>query len=235
MKKLLVTIAALIISINAVQATESVYFVDDWNMQNYWEKNDKNVEKVLSVYKRLMLANKINERIIIDVAKGSNSLNASTEIYTRTIHINKELLSYMRNDDELAFIISHEIAHAMETYSSPFKFAAMKYNSKKYEIKSDLKAVDYMVKAGYNPVAAIVMLNKIANEPVFDWGFMYTHPKGSKRLAEVYKYIYIKYPQYLNSPMTKNAYYQMFENSMANEIKRIEQAQNKRKLKREQL
>ena len=68
----------------------------------------------------------------------------------------------------------------------------MSFNSKKYEYKADLKSVDYMVKAGYNPIYAITVGNKIFDEPLWDWGIVYSHPKGSKRLLEMYKYIYKK-------------------------------------------
>ena len=44
----------------------------------------------------------------------------------------------------------------------------MGLNSKKYEEKADKRAVDYMVKAGYNPVAYITVGNKIFNRERYD-------------------------------------------------------------------
>ncbi len=67
-----------------------------------------------------------------------------------------------------------------------------------------------MVNAGYNPIAAIIVATKIYPEPMWDWGFTSTHPKGSKRVMAMYKYIYKKYPQFLNSDMTHNIYYRNF-------------------------
>ena len=67
-----------------------------------------------------------------------------------------------------------------------------------------------MVNAGYNPVAMIVVLNKICDEPsYFENGG--THPAGSERLAAVYEYIYAKYPAYLaDNDYKNNLYYQNF-------------------------
>ena len=103
----------------------------------------------------------------------------------------------MDNDSELAFVLSHEIAHTIEAYGGTMKYIAMTANSKKYEYKADLNGIDYMVKAGYDPIGAITISNKIFAEPVLDWGFFATHPKGSKRLLAMYKYIYVKYNYYL--------------------------------------
>lgn len=107
----------------------------------------------------------------------------------------------------------------------------MNINRKKYEFKADAKAVDYLVKAGYNPIAGIIALNKTTDEPLWDWGFTSSHPKGSRRLLAVYKYIYVKYPQYLTSPMTENIVYQCFLKSQDFEIKKFQAEQKKRQIK----
>lgn len=243
MKKIFTLSAALIMAASPVFAESIIQFTtssdvpdsiiihSDVNLNNYWKSTDIRVKKVQSVAQRIMLANKIDKRITFNLNRNLNTVNASTATYTRSIDIYAGLLQYMSNDDELAFVIAHEIAHAVETYSSPFKFAAMRYNSKKYEMKADLMAIDYMVKAGYNPIAAITVANKIFDEAVFDWGFLYTHPKGSKRLAKIYKHIYVKYPKYLNSDMTSDSFFKTFENSMADEIKDIKMKEERRRNK----
>lgn len=243
MKKIFTLSAALIIAASTAFADPLVQFTTvsdsadsliirhDVTLENFWSKTDIRVKKVLSVAQKIMLANNIDKRVIFYMNRNLNTVNASTATYTRYIEVYAGLLPYIANDDELAFVIAHEIAHAVETYSSPFKFAAMRYNSKKYEMKADLMAVDYMVKAGYNPIAAITAANKIFDEAVFDWGFLYTHPKGSKRLAKIYKHIYVKYPNYLNSDMTSDSFFKTFENSMADEIKDIKMKEEKRRNK----
>ena len=140
-------------------------------------------------------------------------------------------MPYIKNDDEMAFILSHEIAHSVEAYGGAIKFVAMKCNSKKYEMKSDLKGIDYMVTAGYNPIAAITISNRIFQEPMWDWGFSSSHPKGSKRLIAMYKYIYKKYPQYLTSEMTQSTSYKNFEYAMTRDIKTFQQKEKNRQVK----
>ena len=115
----------------------------------------------------------------------------------------------------------------MEAYGGALKVWAMNFNSKKYEYKADLNGIDYMVKAGYNPIAAIIAADKVNGEPRMDW--LSTHPQGSKRMLEMYKYIYVKYPQYLSSSMTNNIIYQNFLSSQSKEIQKFKQQQKQRR------
>ena len=66
-----------------------------------------------------------------------------------------------------------------------------------------------MVQAGYNPVASIVAMSKILPQERYDW--CSTHPLTSRRMMEVYEYIYKKYPEFLaNNVYKNNPYYQNF-------------------------
>lgn len=234
MKKLVILLGALfLLSIQAFAISDPLFVETNVTMNNYWEKTNKVNQKVMLVAQKLYTSNKINKRTPIAIKRSPNTINAITNGYTRQITIYTGLLSCIDNDDELAYILAHEIAHDMDFYGGYLKYIAMNANSKKYELKADTVAIDLMVAAGYNPIAAITMGNKIFAEPIFDWGFTYTHPKGSKRLLTMYKYIVIKYPQYLNSPMTQNVYYKNFEQALSKEIKGINQEYNKRKLKQE--
>lgn len=65
----------------------------------------------------------------------------------------------------------------------------MGYNPRKYEIKADRRAVDYLVRAGYNPIGLITVYNKLLAEPsAFCESFLIKH-KGSERILSVYDYI----------------------------------------------
>ena len=234
MKKLVILLGVLfLLSTQAFAISDPLFVETNVTMNNYWEKTNKVNQKVMLVAQKLYTSNKINKRTPIAIKRSPNTINAMTNGYTRQITIYTGLLSCIDNDDELAYILAHEIAHDMDFYGGYLKYIAMNANSKKYELKADTVAIDLMVAAGYNPIAAITMGNKIFAEPIFDWGFTYTHPKGSKRLLTMYKYIVIKYPQYLNSPMTQNVYYKNFEQALSKEIKGINQEYNKRKLKQE--
>ena len=66
-----------------------------------------------------------------------------------------------------------------------------------------------MVQAGYNPVAGIVVMSKCFPQSRYDW--YSTHPLTSRRMMELYEYIYKKYPEYLANNAYKNdLYYQNF-------------------------
>ena len=66
-----------------------------------------------------------------------------------------------------------------------------------------------MVNAGYNPVALIVVMSKVFPQTRYEW--CCTHPLTSRRMMEVYEYIYKKYPEYLvNNPYKENPFYQNF-------------------------
>lgn len=230
MKKLLVLLGVMLIG--TCSLAEEVYVIRGVNFGNFWKKKGIDEEKVLSVGQKIMMDNKIPKRIPIFVAN-NKSVNASSNLYDKTVTINSGTFLYIDNDDELAFILSHEIAHSVDAYGGMIKYMAMNANSKKYEQKADLNGIDYMVKAGYDPIAAITMGNKIFGEPIWDWGCTYLHPKGSKRLIEMYKYIYVKYPQYLNSPLTQTASYKNFQYSMSKDILEFQQKQKKRRMKQQ--
>ena len=231
MKKFLVLIGLLLLGTCAL--AEEVMVIRNVNFNNFWKKKGIDEEKVLKVGQKIMIDNRIPKRVPILVDSSTKTVNANSSTYDKIVTVYAGMFLYIDNDDELAYVLSHEIAHSVEAYGGMIKYMAMKSNSKKYEQKADLNAIDYMVKAGYNPVAAITLGNKIFGEPVWDWGFTYLHPKGSKRLMDMYKYIYVKYPQYLNSYLTSTPSYKNFEYSMKNDIIEFQQKQKKRRMKQQ--
>ena len=66
--------------------------------------------------------------------------------------------------------------------------------SRVMETNADLLSMDYVVKAGYNPLASIAIMNKIGENYVDFWA---DHPSTDKRIVMMYDYIKKKYPQYL--------------------------------------
>lgn len=212
MKKILLLLGVLLIG--SCTFAEEIVVIRGVNMDNFWKKKGIDEQKVILVGQKIMLDNKIAKRVPIWV-DNKKTINAYSRTYDKIVIIHEGMFFYIDNDDELAYVLSHEIAHSVEAYGGMMKYMAVNANSKKYEQKADLNGIDYMVNAGYDPIAAITMGNKIFAEPVCDWGFTSTHPKGSKRLMDMYKYIYVKYPNYLNSPLTKSPSYKNFEYSMA--------------------
>lgn len=230
MKRFFVVIALLAIGL-CVKA-EIVFVETDINMNNFWEKNGKEEQKVLNVGAKIINCNKLDKRMPIRVARNMSIMNATSNLTHKTVTIYTGILPYLDSDDELAFVISHEIAHSLDAYDGWGKWVAMMFNSKQYEYKADLIGVDLMKKAGYNPIAAITMMNKSFSENYFDFGILTSHPKTSRRLFEVYKYIHKKYPEYLSSDMTHNIHYINFTYSAEKEIKMFKQTEKSRQEKR---
>ena len=161
---------------------------------------------------KILNANEIDKHIIFFYTT-PKTVNAYTDYFDRHIEIARGMYMMLEDEDQLAAILSHEISHAIDSYDGPlrgyFSFLGSLCAPKKYEYKSDKRAVDYMVNAGYHPVAAIVIMNKTTGQYRFDWNS--SHPLTSRRMMEVYEYIYKKYPEYLvNNKYKTNIYYQNF-------------------------
>ncbi len=231
MKKILL-LFALLISINSAFSEDIYLFETNLNMENFWDKNGRAEEKLLSVSSHIINANRLTKRVPVTLQKTPKIINAFSVPYTKEVKVSNGFLPYIDNDAELAFVISHEIAHSLDAHDGYFKWMAMNFNGKSYEYKADLIGIDLMVKAGYDPIAAICVSNKIFDEPQSDWGFWHKHPIGSKRLLKMYKYIYKKYPQYMNSQLTQNIYYKNFVYAANKDISVFQQKEKARELKK---
>ena len=160
------------------------------------------------------------QRYIDDV--GFNILNANRidkrMVFTyneqsQQIVIYKNQINHIADQNELAAMLAREIVKGTLSYDGFARgfvtSAQMKFAPKKYELFFDKRAVDLMVTAGYDPVAMIIFLNKLGEQKRFS--FVLTNNTVSKRMAEVYEYIYTKYPQFLaNNSYLDNKYYQNF-------------------------
>lgn len=212
MKKFLAILGLLLAGLcaNADIETDSdyVFLENNVNMSNFWEKCGKSEQKILEVGTKIINANKLEKRVPIHMSKTPKLINASSHPTHKVVTISSGILPYIDNNDELAFVISHEIAHCLDAYKGGFEIVMMRFNARGYEYKADLKGIDLMVNAGYNPIAAISVSNKIM--PESPWDFFTTHPVSSKRLFEMYKHIYKNYPWALKTDMIKNVNYQNF-------------------------
>ena len=160
----------------------------------------------------LLNSNRISEKITFAV-KNDKRVNAWTYYRNSEIVITSSLIESCAKEDELAAVMAHEISHGVDyrqgLLKGYFSYLSTSLSPKKYEYKADKVAVDYLVKAGYNPLALIVALNLIAPQERYDWAS--THPLTSRRMAQVYEYIYTKYPEYLvQNEYKNNVVYQNF-------------------------
>lgn len=184
------------------------------NASTYYDQKNQR-EKQNSVNEvgfRILNANKIKYPMNF-CYNNKNTVNAYSAHSNRNITVYNGIINYMDDEDELAAVISHEISHSIDSSEGImrgyFSFVPYIFTPRKFERKADKRAIDFMVKAGYNPVAMIVMMNKAF--PQYRYEFLSTHPLASRRMMYVYEYIYLKYPEYLkNNKYYDNIYYQNF-------------------------
>lgn len=226
MKKVLFLLFFLFLGL--VAQAEIIEIESDITMKNLWERLGKAEEKVLVIGARVANANHLEKRIPIQVLRDAKIVNAFSYRYDKLVVVSTGILAYIDNDDELAYLLGHEMTHSLDSYGGPGRWLSMTMNSRQYEYKADLNGVDMMVKAGYNPIAAITLLNKIVPESPLDFGIRTSHPRTSKRLLAIYKYIYKKYPWALDSDMAKNIYYVNFTYSAEKEINDFKQSERVR-------
>ena len=197
------------------------------DVEEVLEKNNKIQTKIDEVGTNLLNLNKITKRIIFsysDQEKKKIVLLDKT-ITKRQVVIYQDLYQYTQTDDELAAMLAREISLAVKSYDGAWggRIDALQIalSPKKFEIVDDKRAVDYLVKAGYNPLALIVFINKSCHQARGDK--ISRTNLTSKRLAIIYEYITYKYPQYLeNNEYIKNPYYQNFLLTSVENRKKLE-------------
>ena len=131
----------------------------------------------------------------------------------RQVVVYGELYKNISDDNELAGMLAREIALVIKSYKGmwggridAFQIAL---SSKKFEVFADKRAVDFMVRAGYNPIGLITYIHKTCPQKRSDK--ISRNNLTSKRLAIIYEYITYKYPQFLeNNEYEDNKYYQNF-------------------------
>ena len=163
----------------------------------------------------ILNANRIDKRMVFTYNEQSQQTIILTDktITRRQIVIYKNQINHIADQNEHAAMLAREIVKGTLSYDGFARgfvtSAQMKFAPKKYELFFDKRAVDLMVTAGYDPVAMIIFLNKLGEQKRFS--FVLTNNTVSKRMAEVYEYIYTKYPQFLaNNSYLDNKYYQNF-------------------------
>ena len=172
-------------------------------------------QRVDNVGTRLLNFNRIPKRIIFTFDKEGKAdwLSKYKALKRRQIIVYGEQYQFIQSDDEIAAMLAREIATVMKSYSGMWggtiDAIQVALSSKKFETVADKRAVDYMVKAGYNPLALIVYINKTCPQKRQD--VIARHNLTSKRLARIYEYITYKYPEYLqDNEYINNQYYQNF-------------------------
>lgn len=172
---------------------------------------------------KILSANNIENRMTFRY-KDIPKLKISTSLMSKKIYVYKDMMSMMEDENELAALLSREIAFVNDSAHGAFRRTSMSYSPLKYEKKADKRAVDYMVNAGFNPIALIVVLNKRTGEPKWFEQYFIAH-KGSERQIYTYAYIYDKYPSFIShNEYLENPYYQNFLRTTVQSRAEIKQA-----------
>lgn len=184
-------------------------FAQDWD-------SAEAINRVNTIGNKLLKANGIQHDIKFNVSN-EEDVNAYANI-KKEVYVYKGLLQAVSNDEELASVISHEIGHILNGHCAKQSVlnagigiiadvVVAKYDSsipaeltetlvtskisRSDEFEADLTGVDLMVKAGYNPLSSVSVLNKISGNYI---DIMVSHPSTDKRLLNAYEYIEYNYP-----------------------------------------
>ena len=179
-------------------------------------ENENSIQtRIDNIGTKLLNHNKITKRVVFTYTTKDKRQLLSTDksLTKRQVIIYDGLYQSVQTDDELAAMLAREISTAVKSYSGiwggSLDSLEVYLGAKKFETVADKRAVDYMVEAGYNPLALIVFINKTCPQKKFDR--FSRHNLTSKRLDRIYEYITYKYPQYLeNNEYINNEYYQNF-------------------------
>lgn len=185
------------------------------------------LKRVNTIGNKLLQANGVKQPVQFRVSNDEDMnayANGQKEIY-----VFKGLLLNVTNNEELAGVIAHETGHIINGHVAKqtvlgtgvnvlTNVASMKYNStalavgntlatsklsRHDEFEADLTGVDLMVKAGYNPLAMISLLNKISGNYV---DILESHPSGEKRLLNIYNYVEYNYPNSIKKGFNSDSY-----------------------------
>lgn len=173
------------------------------------------VDRVPTVGKQILTKNNLptdTKFVVTETAVQNSTSNTNNEIY-----IQKEVLGYTGNDNEVAAVIAQEIGTIINANASKKKLVsnitsalagsvsgesaqnnalilnqlAMNNMSEKDQMNADVTGVDLMIQAGYNPLAMVVVLGKM---PGSTMDTLKSQPNNFKRTMYIYDYLTYNYP-----------------------------------------
>ncbi len=226
MKKiLLLFIASIVLPVFAVDEAEII-------------RQNSIQSRIDRVGTQILNSNKFENRVVFvyNEEQKSNLLNSTKSLTKRQVVVYGNNYKNIQSDDELAGCLAREIASAVRSYDGIangwLSSVKIKAAPKKYELVFDKLAVDYMVKAGYNPLGLIVYINKTCPQTRQDK--ISNKNLTSKRLAHIYERIYFNYPSFIvNNTYLDNEYYQNFLLTSQNNRRMLEEKIQSKNYKQE--
>lgn len=120
--------------------------------------------RLKSILKKLINKNAIIKKTITPILLKSNSVNAyslSSQSVFAYVYVTRGLIKFTRNDDQLASVLAHEIAHIQLGHH----LARQKNNSSGFNQKQELAADKYSItllkRAGFNAQQSIKLLERL--------------------------------------------------------------------------
>lgn len=181
--------------------------------------------KVSTIGEALLTKNGITTKVKFEVT--SKEVDNSTFAQDRTVSISSEDLKYALNDNETAAVIANELGHIITGHASKDRFISsiagtsnettsndpansvvQNYTSTKKEKEADVVAVNLMANAGYNPLAAIVVLTR---QTQTYWNAIMGKPANADRAMNIYDYTGYAYPAKLKAGYSCNEYKNFLE------------------------
>lgn len=174
----------------------------------------------------------------------SKAIDNSTFATDKTISISSSDLAYAGNDNETAAVIANELGHIIAGHGSRNKLVSSitgnttsttgnmagtlveNYKNTKEEKEADVIAVNLMANAGYNPLAAIVVLTKQTSTY---WDAITGKPANAERALNIYDYSQYAYPDSVKSGYNCNEYknFLTYANGVIEERKENSKTQKK--------
>lgn len=224
MKKFLIGIFTLLLGLQCFAATTTTTATTstDWDSAAA-QKRLNNIAYVI------IKSNGLPDGISIKVSNDEDA-NAYANI-NKEIYVYRGMLNYAVTDEELAAVLGHEMGHIINGHNAKQSIlnsiianitgsikadttakavgvaAAQQLSStklsRKDEFEADITSVDLLVKANYNPLALISVLNKICGNYI---DVISSHPSGEKRLMNIYNYIEYNYPEWIKKGYNTESY-----------------------------
>lgn len=183
-------------------------------------------DRVPTVGKKIITANSLPSTITFKVVDGTADNTYATT--NNTIQISSTDLSYTGNDNEVAYVVAHELGgiicdnigkkkvrnflkNALTSNLSSDNVISTAVNSDYVSNKqsmsdnknADIMGTDLMINAGYNPLAGIVVLTKM---PGSSWEILQGKPANSERAMYIYDYLTYNFPTKVQAGYGCNEY-----------------------------
>ncbi len=108
----------------------------------------------------------------------------------RTIVVTAGMMNFVKSDDELAYIIGHELAHNTHSHirksvtNYVLSLGGTRY-TRIFEAEADYVGLYYMVRAGYNPTVVEDLWRRLALQSLRPIGRSKTHPAYPTRAVQI--------------------------------------------------